>query len=472
MGPLGGAEGRVARATAGWRAPALTAAGWVAGAVVTLLIIGTPYLVFAYHSVPLHLVLNTVDSFIALLLGYLLVGRYLRSRRLQDGLLAVGLSLLALTGFGVTLAVALLEDSLQGTVDAWLPLLMRITAAGFIVAAALAGDRCTRRGDRWPHVVLLPLPAAIIAMWLLRDWLPVALDETPPTSTARPVITGHPLLVSAQGLSAVCFLVASAFFTRQAMRRHDELLRWLGPACALAGFARVNYVLFPSLYSGWIYTGDLLRTASYVLLLVGAVREIGQYWSAQARAAVLDDRSRLARELHDGVVQELGYIRSEAHRLGEGRAGQIIAACDRALDEARAAVDALGRSSDEPLGYVLHRAATQVAERYGGRVDVHLDDSIAADQEQRHALVRITREAVSNALRHGGAHCVRIKLCRDVGGRHLVVEDDGRGFEPVPTRASATGYGLRSMEERARALPGSFHLESAPGSGSTVEVRW
>ena len=56
----------------------------------------------------------------------------------------------------------------------------------------------------------------------------------------------------------------------------DELLRWLGPACALLGFARVNYLLFPSLYSGWLYTGDLLRTAGYACLLVGAAREISR----------------------------------------------------------------------------------------------------------------------------------------------------------------------------------------------------
>ena len=79
----------------------------------------------------------------------------------------------------------------------------------------------------------------------------------------------------------------------------------------------MNYVLFPSIYSDWLYTGDLLRTASYVVLLVGAAREITGTSRPRRRVAVLDDRRRLARELHDGLVQELVYIRSAAHDLRE-----------------------------------------------------------------------------------------------------------------------------------------------------------
>jgi signal transduction histidine kinase len=289
----------------------------------------------------------------------------------------------------------------------------------------------------------------------------------------RPVLDGHPALIGAQALSATCFAVASLWFTRQASLRHDELVRWLGPAFALGAFARVNYVLFPSLYSGWLYTGDILRTGCYAVLLIGAAREIGQYWSAQTRVAVLEDRRRLARELHDGVVQELGYIRGESFGIerDHGRRDRILGACDRAMDEARGAIEALGRPGDEPLAFVLHRAARQVAERYGGQVVVDLDDAVVVNTEQRHALLRITREAVSNALRHGSADCIRIQLARRQDGGRLVVTDEGKGFDADAVSDSG-GYGLVSMRERATGLPGSFEISSAPGQGTTVEVTW
>jgi signal transduction histidine kinase len=304
--------------------------------------------------------------------------------------------------------------------------------------------------------------------------LPPALAASPPPSAQQPVITGHPLLLAAQALAALCFGVASIAFGAQASRRRDELLRWVGPALALGACARLNYLLYPSLYSDWLYTGDVLRTGCYLLLLVGAAREIGEYWSSQAHAAVLEDRRRLARELHDGVVQELGYIRGEARGglLDPGAAGRVVASADRALDEARAAVHALGHSVEEPLGTVLQRAARQVTERFGGRLEAELDPSVTADAEQRHALVRITREAVSNALRHGRAQRVVLTVAHADGRRRLTVRDDGLGFDVEATDRQAGGYGLTSMRDRARALPGTCTVESQPGRGAEVSVTW
>lgn len=463
---------QVRRALNVWSPHALTAAASAVGLGVTAAIIGTPYLVFGHHSPSLRLVLDSVDACVALLLAYLLYGRFRRSDRPQDLLLAQALLLLAVAGIGVT-AVAALLGAEPGILDVWLPLVLRAAAGVLVLVAALAGDRTVS-----PRVMTLarfgPWVLVIVAvvMWLVGDTLPVALDASPPASAQRPVITGHPLLLAAQAVTALCFLVAAILFSRQATRRRDELLRWLGPACALAAFARVNYVLFPSLYSDWFYTGDFLRTGSYLLLLVGAAREISLYWSAQARLAVLDDRRRLARELHDGVIQELSYIRIVTDTVEDPELrNRVFEACDRGLDEARAAVDALGRPAEESLGYVLHRSAQQVAERHGGRVVVELDDEIDADGEQRHALIRITREAVSNALRHGGAQLVRVGLHNGDEFNRLVVRDDGAGFDPELVSRNG-GYGLVSMRDRAEALPGSLRVESSPGAGTTVEVTW
>ena len=469
MGVVGLTEEAAAGAHRSAQSIGLTVAGWVLGLVTTALILGTPYLVFGFYNPSLHSVLD-------LLLAYLVYGRYLRSHGLQDLLLAEGLALLAVAGLGLTLLIDLIPRSQLGTLDVWLPLSLRVIGAALIVAAALAGDRRARPGrhNRARAVPWVVCVLVLLLLWTVREQLPVALDQSPPSSAQQPVITGHVSLLLAQGFTAVCFAVASVSFTVQAVRRHDELVRWLGPACALAAFARVNYVLFPSLYSDWIYTGDLLRTGCYLVLLVGAVREIGQYWSAQTRAAVLEDRHQLARELHDGVIQELGYIRSESFAMTSdgGCADRILDACDRALDEARGTLQALGQVGDEPLSFALSLAARQVAERHGVQLELDLDDSMAADVDQRHALMRITREAISNAARHGKAERVRVQLGTVHGGRQLVIEDDGVGFELAVTRMRSTGYGLISMHDRARGLPGSLCVESTPEEGTKVVVAW
>jgi signal transduction histidine kinase len=283
--------------------------------------------------------------------------------------------------------------------------------------------------------------------------------------------TSNALLIP-QLLTLTCFAVAAVAFTVQARSREDVLLRWLGPACALGALARLSYLLFPPERADWLYSGSVLRTGSYLLLLVAAAREISRHWALQAQAAVVEDRRRLAREMHDGVLQELGYIRSEIVSFAttdRPRVDRILGASDRALDEARQLLEALGRTDDEPLGLVLHRAVEQLAQRYGVTLDLELDESIVVDRPQRHALVRIAREAVLNAVRHGKVERVRIELGRDAEGRHLVVSDDGPGFDAV---ARHPGFGLIGMRERGVALPGTLPIDSRPGGGTKVQIRW
>ena len=453
--------------------PAVTAIAAALGLVATLVILTSPHLLFGYRSPSIHLALDSVDACIAGLVAYLFYGRFTRSRRMQDALLAEGLAVLAASSIAADL-VSTVGVVQPYTLEVWLPLSLRVIGVLLIAAAALSGDRGLSSLPRSLPVMAPLVLAGVVVGGLLafHAFLPVAVAETVPASAARPVVSGHPLLLAGHALGALGFVVAAAAFSAQAARRDDVLLRWIGPACVLGAFSRLQYMLFPSIYSGWIYTGDLFRTGCYLLLLVGALREIDGYWRAQSRVAVLEDRRRLARELHDGVVQELGYIRSEAHLIpsDEGVRERIIDSVDRATDEARAAIETLGSDDDLPLGLLLHRAARHVAERYGGHVVVDLDVSVDATPEQGHDLVRITREAVSNAIRHGQARNIGIGLLRHHERRRLVVHDNGRGFDP--DTSESTGYGMTSMGERAQNLPGTFQVVSAPGRGATVVVEW
>ncbi|CAA9291999.1 MAG: hypothetical protein AVDCRST_MAG61-223 [uncultured Friedmanniella sp.] len=459
-----------------------TAAVVITGLIVTAVVLTSPYVVFGLYSPSGHLILNSLDACIALLVAFLLHGRFMRRHRLQDLMLSQGLVFLAVAGLGLTYLSRLLPDVQPGTVDVWLPLGVRLAGVLLLAASALVGDRSytPARRHRWP---LVPVVSTVLvlstALWLSRDGLPVALDvDDISVDAAHPLLTGHPVLLLAQVLAALGYGLAAVLYTVRAGRDQDELLGWIGPAFVLGAFARVHYLLFPSLYTDWLYTGDLLRTGCHVLLLVGATREIQQFFTAQADVAVLEDRRRLARELHDGVVQELGYIKSTSYALSaaDGPRESILAACDRALDEARAAVHALGTPSGEPLSETLQRAVRQLTERYDVEVDFALDDSVAVSSDQRHALVRIAREAVGNAVRHGRAQRICLTLEESADRRRMSVRDDGCGFATrnghPGAAVTSTGYGLTSMRDRARALPGELVIESEPGQGSVVEVQW
>src|SRR5690348_11809841 len=183
-----------------------TILGWALGIAVTAAILGTPYLLFAYHDPQLHLILDSADTGVALLVAFLIWGRYRRSGRLQDLLLAGGLLPLAVAGLGMTLGLHLLGLE-AGRADAWLPAAIRVVGAVTAPAAAAVGVRPAP--DRGPRA-LAALPWATVALglaitYLLDGSLPLALAETPPASAQRPVISGHPALLVAHAVTAACF---------------------------------------------------------------------------------------------------------------------------------------------------------------------------------------------------------------------------------------------------------------------------
>lgn len=453
--------------------PGLTVAAWMVGAMVTALILWSPHLAYAYHNPLAHLVLASLDAGVALLVAYLVHGRYIRHGALQDLLLTYGLVLLAVAGLGLTYVTDILGTIGTGSPETWLLLALRLAGAGLIAWAALANERPARKPATRQVWILAPvavMAVVFLALWTAESPAGTIQEQIPVTEQ----FLSQPVPMIMQGLAAFGFFVASVAFALQRKRRDSELLHWFAPAFALVGFASVNTVLSPLLFADWIATGDLLRSGGFWLLMIGATREIRQFWSTHARAAVQDDRQRLAREFHDGVVQELVYIRSVSHAIpADASSGtRIIAACDRALDEVRSAIQALGRPSDEPLGAMLDRVARELATRYEVDLEVDLDGTVYVEPDQQHALMRITREAVSNAVHHGKAGTVRLQLTKDGGRRLLAIQDDGNGFDVAATVSANAGYGLISMRERARTLPGSFSVEAATGTGSVVTVKW
>ncbi len=459
--------------------PALTGLTAAAALVLTSAVAFLPFLRFAYRAPVLHVVLETAEGMVALLVAYLLYGRFRRTGRVRSLLVMCALVVVALANLGLQA----LPQALFATGDPtpWAPLAVRTLGVSLLTAAALTPPS-VRAGVVAARTAVLACAGAVLVLGVagivLGPQLPAAVDPTlDPTTATSPVVAGHPALLGAQVLTGLLYAVSSVAFTRQAARESDELQRWIGAGCALAAVARINYLLFPSLYSDYVYTGDLLRLGFYMFLLIGAMREVQSYWASQSFAAVLDDRRRLARDLHDGLTQELTYIWSQSQLLAK-RPGdaelvdRINGASARALDEARTAIAALTRTSTGSFATVLRESVDGLAGRYGARADVQADDSVELTPEQGDAVLRIVAEAFRNALRHGAANQVQVRVtCPPLT---LVVKDDGTGFEPAaPSRTnSGGGFGLTSMRERAEGLGAEFGLRSAPGEGTTVEVRW
>ena len=215
-----------------------------------------------------------------------------------------------------------------------------------------------------------------------------------------------------------------------------------------------------------------------------AVRNSTLYRAAEETAA-LEERHRLARELHDSVSQALFSMTLHArtaqrHLETAGLAAdhpvaieieQLHGLTQTALAEMRALIFELRPGALEAEGLVaaLTKQAAAVAAREQLAVEVHGPDGyIRLDPMVEEHLYRIALEAVHNTVKHAGAERAEVHLEQRDTGLELRVSDDGAGFDP---RLDRPGHlGLRTMRERADAIGAAFAVDSAPGRGSTVTV--
>ncbi len=426
----------------------------------------------------LHVAVELGAGFVALIAAYLLLGRFARSGGVMDVVLGSALAMFGATNVAFAAVPTIVSPDSLGTSASWGALAGRVLATGAFAAAPFLPDRVDPRPRRTLVGALLVVAALLavigVVVWATPSPFSVGVEPGSGLLDAEPRNAGPAAVRIVQLAATILFVAAAAGFTRRASRTTDELTRWLAPASVLAAFSSLNYFLFPSLYSAWVSLGDALRLGFYLLVLVAAAREIGAYQREHATLAVLEERRRLARELHDGLAQELAFIAVQARALANGApddpVNRIASAASRALDEARLAISALTRPGLEPLEFALADAAEEVAHRVGAAVELDLEPGIDVRPNERDALVRITREAIANAVRHGGADRVRVRLT-DAEGLRLSIVDGGFGFDVAETERRPVGFGLTSMKERARAIGGELSVSSAPGDGTRVEVR-
>ncbi|MFN2489224.1 MAG: sensor histidine kinase [Actinomycetota bacterium] len=467
------------RFSPGVRPRSFTAGAAAAGALVTLTVLVVPGVHFAYRGPELQVALDTAEASIALLVAYLVFGRFRERGMWSDLLLVFGFAVLGSTNLLFAIGPEVVHATGPG-LGTWAPLAGRLLGSAAIAAASLPSLRRVAR----PEAAVVPLVGgvagslAVIAASVsaLSSRLPEGIEVTlRPEQSGHPHFEGHPALLGAQIMLLLLFGVASMGFTARAEHHQDDLVRWLGAGCALAAFSRLNYFLFPSLYTDYVYTGDLLRLGFYLFILEGAVREIRAYWRSRAIAAVLEERRWLARDLHDGLAQELVFIAGQTRLLQREKAAdprpvleRLAGGVERAVEEARRAIAALTRPIDEPFGRVVAEAAETLGMREDVELRLELEPGVEISPAVREQLLRITREAIANATRHADPRVVTVALSGS-GGIRLSVSDDGRGFDPA-AEGGCNGFGLTWMRERAEALGGSFRVHSERNKGTTIEV--
>ena len=208
--------------------------------------------------------------------------------------------------------------------------------------------------------------------------------------------------------------------------------------------------------------------------------EYARLQSELQRLAVLEDRERIAKELHDGAIQALFAVgmglQGSALLAGDddlrGRLQHAVEELDRVIRDLRNYIFGLrpGILADRQLDQALKGLVEEFQLRTGVLAIADVDPAAAAELTGRAAdVVQLASEALSNVSRHAEAATCRVSLYRDPDGAVLEVDDDGRGFDPAA--ATGTGQGLGNLRERAESLGGRAEIQSAPGEGTRVRVR-
>lgn len=222
----------------------------------------------------------------------------------------------------------------------------------------------------------------------------------------------------------------------------------------------------------------VLRTmAAQLALLLQAGPDFAQrmHW-------LLEERRRLAREIHDGLAQTLGYLKLRAAQMGQWlRRGDyerlqheweaFYRTLGDAYKEVRQAIDGLRINPlEHDLNGWLNTVAQSFHEQTGIAVEIVADEAVRLPPEWQVQLIRVLQEALSNVWKHAQAQQVWIRLYRQHGDVMLEIEDDGQGFEydAVPLVAH---HGLEGMRERVELLGGDFQVRSRPGEGTLVRVQ-
>jgi signal transduction histidine kinase len=477
----------------------------------TMLVIVDPQLDFVIVDRSLDVAVNSLTTLASAGLAAVALSRYRESGRISSLFQAGALFLLSVVGgFHVLLIILRLDGrvgfsfGLPEQFPVYMVTLAWLTAAVLFLlgsAAAVRGIRArpviSRRLIVFPPLILVAVAAVL---YQAQDLLPTmigpdgirALIEEP--RTASPLPGAQPMMLVICGVNAVLLVLAAVLLRFAYVQNGPVTDGFLSVGLVIAAFAQLHFPLYPGVYTALVTTGDALGLAFYGALLLGIDAEarsdlralraayvaLDRLRVTETERAALEERSRLAREIHDGLAQHLWFAKLKHERLSplvpdeaRGLSGEVGQALDAAIVEARQALVTMRSGTDPqmPLGELITQMADDFGNRSGLRVHALADPLPATlPARQQAELLRVIQEALTNVGKHADATVVRVRAAMDGDDLVVMVSDNGRGFDPSSVRTD--GLGLRGMEERARLMGGELNVTSAPSDGTTVSLRF
>jgi signal transduction histidine kinase len=390
-----------------------------------------------------------------------------RTYCMAHALIAVAVLAMTLEDFEFLAAPAML-GSQASTLRSPALLMVRLILAVLFTAAALAGRR-ELAPPRRPALALLAVPALCLVIPTAIGLASNDIDDW--------FMAGHGRVLSPIAITltvpaiALLLLVAARFIQLELRQRDDLVKAVLGAGLILLAGTWLYSLLMPGLTTDSVSGHEYLRAGAYGLVLLAAVRMRVLRDRMAQRDAADRERRRLIADLHDGMAQDLAFVVAQSEKLARelGSELPIVLAARRALAFSQEAIVDLAASDAPTVGDALQALADELSGRHAVHVRLRIDgDDLPATE--RDAVVRIAREAIVNAVRHGKAKTITVSL--HVRGRQLmlIVSDDGRGLGEESVERPRSGYGSRVMRRRAEAIGGRLRTRPVPGGGLAVEL--
>lgn len=265
-------------------------------------------------------------------------------------------------------------------------------------------------------------------------------------------------------------------------------VRWplvILPALLVGGFEFIRHTFldaYPAVYGNLVVAAmAAVGSLIYYHYALSVVERLNRdLHEEKEQKALMDQRERIAGQLHDSLAQTLFFLNAELERaialLGEGRAEEALRPLREAKEgvgfayqDLRETIEAL-RSTEwnKPLVPALKNLAANFYRQSGIDIELRLPQELPElTSEERLAIFRIAQEALTNVRKHARATTVRLSVEAEEGCLQVLIGDDGAGFDPEEVKA---GIGLGEMKRLARAIGGVLQFEQPPGGGVHVRL--